>query len=236
LVAPAGKHRWTILIEGLAFKSMKMNLSPVFPCFFLLSIALQPVWGEENYSFIEKEDLNSMPNRVGVTIGHATLTVDKTLIQSGQRVEADIQFFNSGSGNYYYNPFFNSLIPLPAQLAIYDHDKKYLCDLIAFVAGSRASVSSRDWTFIPTSCYVGTKLNFSISSLWIRSKLHGGPDCPPGDYYVQVIFYKSFTAMNPAVIQSTPMQDEQYWVQEFCANFDRSELFRSNPVKITITK
>jgi hypothetical protein len=109
-------------------------------------------------------------------------------------------------------------------LALYDSNKKYVGDLVGFTGGSQVTVGSRDWVSIPSLSYVGTTMNVPLSEL------------APGEYFLQVIYFKSYIAMNPAVILSNPAHDEQYWLLDFYKKFDRTELFRSNPVKITITK
>ncbi|HZF00502.1 MAG TPA: hypothetical protein VE344_01260 [Methylomirabilota bacterium] len=189
---------------------MNRNISRTVFIIFLLPffvVGTVTVFGSDNFPFVEKHDLDS-----GSFRGYSTLTIEKTTIQSGQLFSIDVKFFNNSGGDYFYNPFFDRLIPLPAQLAIYDNDKKYLGDLIEFEGGSQRMVGANDWTRISSLCYVGATLNANISN------------SAPGDYYVQVIFYKSFIA--PASTSA----------QEFYKKFDHAELFRSNSVKIRITK
>jgi len=59
------------------------------------------------------------------------MTIEKTTIQSGQLFSIDVKF-STQCGGLFYNPFFDRLIPLPAQLAIYDNDKNISAILIEF--------------------------------------------------------------------------------------------------------
>ena len=156
--------------------------------------------------------------------GHALLSAPAA-VKLGEKFDIDIRFYNNGGGEYFYNPFFNRLIPLPAQLAIFDSEKKYLGDLIAWQGGSQVGVSASCWTSIPSGGYVGIRLR-SFTAGYI-------PSLPPprkfgaGDYYLQMIYYKVFTLANPA-----RTADEKGAVADFYRNFDRTELFRSDIVQI----
>jgi hypothetical protein len=174
------------------------------------------VLGIEGPPFVEKHDLDWSSYR-----GYATLTVEKPSVPLGSLLSVDIRFFNSSGGDYFYNPFYRRLIPLPAQLAIYDSTKRYLGDRLAFAGGSRVSVGSKDWTYVPSLCYVGTTM---------RVPVH---DLSPGVYYLQIIYFKSFAALNPA---ASGGGTEESRLAGFLAHFDHSELFRSNPVKIEVIK
>jgi len=100
-------------------------------------------------------------------------------------VSIDVKFFNNSGGDYFYNPFFDRLIPLPAQLAIYDNDKKYLGGSYRFEGGSQKEWLEQMIGLAFSLCYVGATLNANISN------------SAPGDYYVQVIFYKSLSRLHP---------------------------------------
>jgi len=202
-----------------------------FSFFFFPNATIRPAFGSDIFPFVEKHDLDS-----GSFRGYSTLSVENPTVQSGKSFPIDIRFFNNSGGSYFYNPFFDGLIPLPAQLAIYDSQKIYLGDLIADEGGSQKVGSEDEWIYIPSLCYVGMKAKVSTSHLWIVSKTNSIPNVPPGEYYVQLIFYKGFVSANPAPMLFSTSQDRRRWLLDFYKNFDRTELFRSNPVKITITK
>ena len=73
----------------------------------------------------EKRDLDSASNR-----GSATISVDKPSVILGEPFSVDICFLNRGAGDEFYNPFLGGQTPLPARLAIFSADHKYLGDLI----------------------------------------------------------------------------------------------------------
>ncbi len=157
--------------------------------------------------------------------GYAVLSVDKPTIKLGERFAVNIRFYNTSSGEYFFNPFFQRLIPKPAQLAIYDSNKQYVADLLTWQGGSRRSVTAGDWTFIPTDCYVGTKLTFTAG----YNPASSSRKLPAGDYYLQMIYFKAFT-MAPRPSDDKPVPGEFY------QQFSRATLFRSNAVKIHFTK
>ena len=192
----------------------------------MTALAVQTLRGEEEFRFVEKHDLG-----VGSYKSYATLKAEQPSVQIGKFLTVDISFFNTSGGDYFYNPFFCRLIPLPAQLALYDSQKKYVGDLIEWLDGSQRPVLSSDWTFVYGDSHVGTKIRIPIPEMRVS-----GFKMVPGDYFVQMIFYNSFTALNPARIVSTPPRDENAWLEEFYKKFDRRELFRSNPIKITVVQ
>ena len=172
-------------------------------------------------TFTEAKNLDSGSYR-----GYAQLNVDKPEIKLGSKYTIDIRFFNTGGGENFYNPFFTGLIPLPAQLAIYDSKKKYLGDrLYMSEIISRRLASANDWIFVASNSYVGTLLG-----PFTAGYLNGTQKLPAGEYYLQMIYYRAYLAPKPAPDAG---KDEQ--PMNFYENFDRTELFRSNAIKIRFT-
>jgi hypothetical protein len=138
---------------------------------------------------------------------YSKLTVTPLSVRNGGWVSVDIRFYsNGGDGGLFYNPFFDMQTALPGQLALYDSKKKYLLDLIAFRGGS--FIGGMPATFIPHDGYVGTDFSFPTDG-W-----------HPGNYYLQFIYFKRFIDWNEEQKSRKPL--------------DRSELFCSNSVKITV--
>ncbi len=177
-------------------------------------------FADDSVSFAEKHDLDSGSSR-----GHCILEVAETTVESAKPLTLEVRFFNTSGGQNFYNPFFNSLVPLPAQLVLYDTDKKCLGDLlIDRQNGSHRRVSAFDWTYIPSLCNVGSSLKVILQG-------H-----PPGDYYLQLVYCKAFLAQEPTVTTTHDEKELQDRENEFSKHFDHAELFRSNVVKITIIK
>ena len=123
---------------------------------------------------------------------------------------------------------FNRLKPLPGQLAIYDASKQYLGDLIRFEGGSRATVDDKDWTFFYGETCVGKPLGFTAGYVPLTKYGSMGNLLPPGTYYIQLILYRAFLSPNPFRTLGDKM--------DFYKTFDRSELCRSNVIKIEIVE
>jgi hypothetical protein len=175
--------------------------------------------------FIEKHDLDS-----GTIHGHVTLSIENPVIKAGEHISIKVCFVNTGKSWDFYNPFFTSRIPLPAQIALYDSDHNYICDLMSFYVGSVIGMSWDDWTFLPGG---GCSFTFptNLKPTYFRRPL------PTGDYYLQIIYYKAFIALDPPWRETDPdVKAKQTRLKNFEAHFDQSELFRSNPVKFTIAK
>ena len=177
----------------------------------------------------EKRDLDSHSSR-----GSATITVDQQSVALGEPFSVDVRFLNSGAGDEFYNPFLRGRTPLPAMLAIFSSDHKYLGDLITRDEVSRRTLSAEDWTFIPSLCYVGSVE--TLTAGYVAATTEGGSrTLPPGEYYVQMIYFKSFLAQNPAKLERKPLEGEEKVFRQFEKSFDRAELFRSNVVKVRFT-
>ena len=171
--------------------------------------------------------------RLGSFQGLATLRVVKTIpdgkteIPLGAKFEVDIRFSNTAGGDDFYNPFLCELVPLPAKLAVYDSQKKYRGDLLERIAGSRKTVSTNDWTYIPGNGYVGCTKRVTAGRF--RNPLYG--KLPPGTYYLQMIYLKRFITLNPARTDRGGKVDQK----QFDTPQAREELFRSNMIEIKFT-
>jgi hypothetical protein len=114
-----------------------------------------------------------------------------------------------------FNWQFIGLMPLPGQLVIYDKDKKYIGDLIAFTEGSRVS-GSGDPTFLYEGSSVGRPLNFRAGYVPHTLNNSGSTLVPAGTYYIQLVLYRAFlTGGN--------------W-----GRIDTSEQYRSNTIKVEL--
>jgi hypothetical protein len=134
-------------------------------------------------------------------------------------------FHVTNSSYAVYNWQFNRLKPLPGQLAIFDSSsKKYLGDLIAFSGGSQARVSDDDWTFLYGGAHVGTTLGFRAALVPNTKYDSPGSLLPTGEYYLQLILYRAFRSPNPQRVVGDKI--------DFYKTFDRSELCRSNVLKV----
>ena len=177
----------------------------------------------------ERRDLDSGSQR-----GSATISADPQSVTLGETFSMDVRFLNGGAGDDFYNPFLRGQTPLPARLAIFNSDHKYLGDLITREESPRGTLRVEDWTFIPTLCYVGWAEKLTAG--YVPAAAEGGSrSLPPGDYYVQMIYFKALLAPNPAKLERRPLEDESKAFWQFDKNFDRAELFRSNVLKIRFT-
>src|SRR5262245_21879898 len=91
--------------------------------------------------------------------GDVTIKADSHTFRRDQSHRINYTFHSLGSYAV-YNWQFIRLKPLPGQLAIYDADKRYLGDLIAWIGGSQSGISSDDWSFLYGESYVGKPLDF----------------------------------------------------------------------------
>jgi hypothetical protein len=162
----------------------------------------------------------------GYPKAHAVLIVPQTSIRQTRQDEAsvkesftvDIRLYNDSSDAMNcYNLYWDSLIPMPGRLALYDSQKRYVCDLLERLEGSQESITAHDWAEVPVSGYVGMLLGASLP--YPSYKV-----IPPGKYYLQVIYFqrvvRPFSETNMRGDTPDPMS--------------QSELFRSNAVPITV--
>ena len=149
----------------------------------------------------------------------------------GEPFSVDVRFLNSGAGDEFYSPFLGGQTPLPAMLAIFSSDHKYLGNLIEREEVSRRILTAGDWTFVPSLCYVGCVEKLMAG--YVPATTAGGSQTlPPGEYFVQMIYFKAFLAKNPVKMERRPLEDDEKVFRQFEKSFDRAELFRSNVVKV----
>src|SRR5437016_1714728 len=164
------------------------------------------------------------PFKLGDDQGKVEITLDNTILRKGDGCPVHVKFTNTNGSYSVYNWQFVSLIPLPGQLAIYDSNRGYLGDLIAFEMGSRKSPGLTDWTFLYTGSSVASWVGFRAGR--VPNHIAGG-SLPAGTYYVQLILYNAFVSYHPYFTGTG---------EALVKTFDRSELCRSNVVKIQIVE
>lgn len=178
------------------------------------------VAGQQSYKFREATSLSLSSGESG----YAKLTLDEGRLRRGERYAVDYSFRNTNGSYWVYNCFFNRLVPLPGELAIYDSNKEYIGDLIRFEGGSRKGVSDADWLFLYGGSHVGTGIGFRAGYVPLTKFGSMGSLLPPGRYYIQLILYKAFLSTNPShLVGDKP---------DFYKTFDRSEAIRSNVIQI----
>jgi len=185
--------------------------------------------GTNEPTFVETHDLD-----YGSYRGHASITAGTSVVKLGEEYKVLVQFFNDGGSNQFFNPDFNGLVPIPACPVIYDANKKYIGKLWGPQCGSARGIGKWDWKLVPTGSHVDTTLSFKAE--YIISAAYDGIQLPlsAGEYYLQVIYFKAFVSPKPVDLDSdNPSIEEMTRERAFYDNFfDRSELFRSNVIKI----
>jgi hypothetical protein len=149
-----------------------------------------------------------------------------SVLKRGQPFTTQITFHNTGGGAYFFNPFFNALIDLPAELAIFDSRKEYIGNLLYWEGGSRRTPGRDDWTFI-WGGFVGTSIERMAGYVPGTKYGSAGSLLPPGTYYIQMIYYGVFLRPYHKVLKYEQQIDK--WQAS-----DRKELFRSNVVKVDL--
>src|SRR5262245_11608427 len=160
--------------------------SVVFSVFCALALCANSLAQDQKTIFRERINLESGSYR-----GYAELEVKDPVLRRGREFTTQITFHNTGGGAYFFNPFFNRLIDLPAQLAIFDSQKEYIGNLLHWEGGSRRTPERNDWTYI-WGGFVGTTIE-RMAGYVPRTK-YGSADSllPPGTYYIQMIYYGVF--------------------------------------------
>jgi hypothetical protein len=192
--------------------------SVVFSILCILTLVTDSLAQDQKTLFREQVNLESGR-------GYAELEVKDPVLRRGRQFTIRITFHNNGGGASFFNPFFNRLIDLPAQLAIFDSQKEYIGNLLNWEGGSRRTPGRDDWTFI-WSGFVGT--NIERTAGYVPGTKYGssGSLLPPGTYYIQMIYYGVF--LHPPH-ELKYKQDIDEWKA-----FDKKELFRSNVVKVDL--
>lgn len=166
-------------------------------------------------------------NYTGVIKGSAELVASPTRLKAGEEVELRLTYVNEGMGHWFFNPFFSNFVPHPAMIAVFDSDKRYVGSGLTEDLGSKTTVGSQNWAYLPTE---GTAVGTTFR---VRAGRLPGVDetLPPGKYYLQVIFFNSFIGLSRhANRHNIGPQDGQLVVE----TFDRDELFRSNIVEVEL--
>jgi hypothetical protein len=188
----------------------------------MLAFAPRLVASQESYKFHEALPLNLSSGERG----YAKLSLDDGKLRRGERYVVEYTFHNTNGSYWVYNCFFNRLIPLPGQLAIYDSNKEYLGDLLRFEGGSQKGVGDGDWLFLYGGSHVGMKLEFRAGYVPLTKYGSMGNLLPPGRYYIQLILYQAFLSTNPSRLRGDK--------PDFYKTFDRSAVIRSNAIQIEV--
>lgn len=156
--------------------------------------------------------------------GYAKIEIKRRRLRRGELYAVKYTFYNTGAAYRVYNCFFNRLIPLPGQLAIYDSNKEYVGDLIRFEGGSQRRVEDDDWLLLYGGSHVGANIGFRAgyvpqTKYWNMENL-----LPAGRYFIQLILYKAFLSPNPYRLIGEKL--------DFYKTFDRSEVIRSNVIEV----
>ena len=175
-----------------------------------------------SFPFAEKHDLD-----FGDIHGSVTLTVENPVLKTTDDLSIKVRFVNAGKSVDFFNLFLDSGILPSAQIAVYDENHNYLFQIVSMTSHV-SGTSWDDWTYLPGGrCIVEFEKSFT-PRIWRLT---------PGNYYVQLIYYKSFIQLDPPWRETDPdLRAKQARLKNFETHFDKSELFRSNAVKITITK
>ena len=173
-----------------------------------------------------------MPQNGGDAVLSGRLEIKERVLKQDAQFGVDIRVDDLGGRADLYNPSWNGLLALPGEVALYDRAMHYVGDMDRSIlvapgsttppnmprysemwSGSRRRAGSYDWGTIFAHSYMGTTVTVHM------------PAVLPGLYHVQVIYFKSLTALAPVEGQtSTPHS----------ALDERSELFRSNVVDVTV--
>lgn len=199
-----------------------MNCMRIFILILMLAFPSNRVASQESYKFHEATPLNLSSGERG----YAKLSLDERKLPRGEISAVQYTFYNTNGSFWVYNGFFNALIPLPGQLAIYDSNKEYIGDLIRREGGSRRGPGDADWLFLYGGSLVGTNIGFRTG--YVPGTKYGsmGNLLPAGRYYLQLVLYKAFLSTNPSHL----LGDKP----DFYKTFDRSEGMRSNAIQIEI--
>lgn len=161
----------------------------------------------EEYPFVQGGD----EGRVMLELKDHRLKPDETY-------SVEYSFYVTNGSYGVYNWQFIRLLPLPGQLALYNDKKEYAGDFLHWDGGSQRTPADGDWTFLYGGAHVGSSLEIRFGR--VAEKL------PAGTYYIQLILYKAYLSPNPHRILGEPI--------DFYKTFDRSELCRSNVIKVEI--
>lgn len=156
---------------------------------------------------------------------NSTIATTTPIIERGQSFYIDVKFTSGSFGSHtYYNVWLENLgWYSPAALAVFDDKKVYVGNLLSYTGGQRIGVKPENWTYIPAGRSAGASILGRIP-FGLR-KMPSGKFYSPGTYYFQMIYNKSLVAKKP---------QHEAEVQDFYKNYDQSEYFRSNILKIEV--
>lgn len=149
---------------------------------------------------------------------YAKITTDKTEYIIGETIVINYEFKNK-TNKYFYNPLFNSEAPIPATLAFFDCSKNYIADEFFFGFNyPERPPKEIDWIYMPCSSKIGKEIKISACppNFCLNSVL-------PGDYYIQLIYFKAF-------LSSKPKNNAE--IDKFLDTYNKQEIFRSNCLKL----
>lgn len=161
--------------------------------------------------------------------GSATIKAPNVPIRVGEKFDLELRFANQSSEWTFFNPFFERELPVPAALAVYDAEKKYVGNYFAFHRRRQRDAEERHWVLIPRGGFVGT--TFELLAGRLPGTNTATPSLLPGKYYLQAIFFNGFIGKDSARRTFVRPEDGN----QIAEHFDTHELFRSNVIEIELT-
>jgi len=161
----------------------------------------------------------------GTYRGQAELQVETPTLIRGKTFTCRVTFNNSREGRYFYNPFFNNWIDLPAQLAVFDRNREYIGNLF-WQADLKMARGPEDWVYVGKG-FVGTSFKMIAGHVPGTRYEKSKELLPKGSYYLQMIYYGVF--LHPRH-ELDSKQERDKWDE-----LDNKEMFRSNLVKVELT-
>lgn len=184
----------------------------VLPLLFCAAVS-QTISASDSFTFKP-----GYPLEMGTHKGSAILSSRSPVNNQQDVFTLDICFVNKSGGDYFFNPFFNQLLPLPAQVALFDQNGNYIKDMVDRIHGSHRVIDQNSWTWIPDDSYVGAPLRVTFANI------------PDGKYSLQVIYYRRFVSR----YQTAQSLSEHAWESNDNPDFSTSELFRSNVISVIV--
>jgi hypothetical protein len=159
--------------------------------------------------------------------GEVSIDMVDTTLRMNELYKLKYAFHATGSYSVYNWPL-SSLSTMPGELAIYDENKKYIGNLIYSTGGSFTGIMEGYWKFLRDETYLNTSKSFRAG--WVPS-ISRSHKLSPGTYYIQLILYKALLASSPFHATGDDLSAR---MKDFYTNFDRTELCRSNVIKVNI--
>jgi hypothetical protein len=155
----------------------------------------------------------------------ATFSCKRSIVAVGEPIDFEIRIDNLEDSVRLYNIEFCRYMPLPALLAVFDDHKRYLGDML----GNDPRLPRIKWLSIRDSDFFGLGAGDYIGVHIVQvpqvppqsphDPVNGTKLLGPGNYTVQLIFYKAFAQVDPRNEAASPFE----------------ESFRSNSLQIEIT-